>query len=126
MTSATVNSWIDAPPLPVDTVQNQGLLRQTQFADTKAGTLLALKARGWRWSRFGGCWWVRASDDARAFAAAVLARSRPQSMSRATRVRAGSALARRASGGGAGAAYLMHGLCLRLTGGPLCLVIRRF
>jgi hypothetical protein len=41
-------------------------------AKPDVGTLAALKARGWRWSRFGGCWWVRASDDARAFAAALV------------------------------------------------------
>ena len=40
-------------------------------AKPDVGTLEALKARGWRWSRFAGCWWVKASDEARAFAKAL-------------------------------------------------------
>lgn len=30
-----------------------------------------LKAHGWRWSRFSSCWWIKASDDQRAFAQAI-------------------------------------------------------
>ena len=28
----------------------------------------ALKAGGWRWSKFAGCWWIKASETARTFA----------------------------------------------------------
>lgn len=34
-----------------------------------------LKANGWRWSRFGGCWYIRQSTEARAFAEAFVVRS---------------------------------------------------
>lgn len=34
----------------------------------------ALKANGWRWSRFAKCWYSRASDEARAFAREIAAR----------------------------------------------------
>lgn len=32
-----------------------------------------LKANGWRWSRHGACWYKKASDNARAFAMAIVA-----------------------------------------------------
>ena len=33
----------------------------------------SLKANGWRWSKFAACWWIKASDEARAFAQKVTA-----------------------------------------------------
>lgn len=39
------------------------------------GVLARLKANGWRWSRFSGCWYNRDSEEARAFAEEIAAAS---------------------------------------------------
>lgn len=40
-------------------------------AKPDASVLAELKAHGWRWSRFGGCWYTRHSPEAETFAAAI-------------------------------------------------------
>lgn len=40
-------------------------------AKPAAEVLDALKAHGWRWSRFASCWWIKATAEARAFAATI-------------------------------------------------------
>lgn len=42
-------------------------------AKPSAEVLDALKANGWRWSRFSSCWYARRSDKARQFAASLTA-----------------------------------------------------
>ena len=43
---------------------------EIRFPSKPASEVLdTLKANGWRWSRFSGCWYKRASDEARQFAA---------------------------------------------------------
>ena len=47
---------------------------EIRFAERPpAETLENLKAHGWRWSRFSGCWYTRASDEARTFAEEIAA-----------------------------------------------------
>ena len=43
-------------------------------------TIGRLKAHGWRWSRFGKCWYKRASEEARRFAAQFETAGEPQAL----------------------------------------------
>lgn len=63
-----------AKPEPIGTVtrneERNGI--EIRFARRPAASVLdALKSNGWRWSRFGGCWYTRHSSEAEAFAAAI-------------------------------------------------------
>ena len=42
-------------------------------AKPSAAVLASLKSHGWRWTRFGGCWYNRATAENRAFAASLCA-----------------------------------------------------
>ena len=68
-TGADEGQGVAVPALTENT--EKGGLELRFPAKPDVGTLEALKARGWRWSRFAGCWWVKASDEARAFAKAL-------------------------------------------------------
>jgi hypothetical protein len=45
---------------------------EIRFPSKPAADVLAmLKAAGWRWSRFGACWYAKANDESRAMAARI-------------------------------------------------------
>ena len=55
-----------------ENVERNGL--ELHFAAKPPAFLLeSLKALGWRWTRAGGCWYHKATEDARQFAARILA-----------------------------------------------------
>lgn len=63
---------LDAAVTVAENVARGGI--EIRFAAKPAeATRAALKAAGWRWSRMGACWYAKASDQARAFAATLAA-----------------------------------------------------
>jgi hypothetical protein len=70
--SASVASASAASPATLTENAEKGGLEIRFPAKPAAATLAALKANGWRWSKFSGCWWIKASDTARQFAARIV------------------------------------------------------
>jgi hypothetical protein len=65
----------DAPSLSVN-VERSGL--ELRFPEKPSESIREeMKRHGWRWTRFGGCWYQRNSAENRAFAEALIARLTP-------------------------------------------------
>ena len=65
---ATLAAIITGKPVVTENEEKNGV--EIRFPSKPAEeTLTALKANGWRWSRFSGCWYKTRTAESKAFAA---------------------------------------------------------